>query len=344
MSTVRRVSRREPEPARALHTAHVFTCDNRRRSPTAFTLVELLVVISIIGILVALLLPAVQAAREAARRTACANNLKQLSLAVLTYESSFRTLPPGSTGAMNGNNSFPAGWRDPNNAGLPWGHFGWSAVILPFVEQQNMYDAMNFNVPAYAESIPEDLGWGAERGPAGDPANRYAALNMPSVFYCPSAKRIKVKTQFKDYGINYGTGYTCCPERTQAGMDGVAFVRSAIPLADVTDGTTNTFLFLEFAHFANRSWTSRDTGTNQFFWVHHTSQGYVTCAHANGGAPVPPNDTSYNNRGAHSGHPNGVQATAVDGRVFWVSDNIDFAVYRTMFTRNGGEAADQSRF
>ncbi len=333
MSTICRAAERRATSARAQVRHKALTHVLRSRSPLAFTLVELLVVIAIIGILVALLLPAVQAAREAAWRTACANNLKQLALAVLNYESTFKTLPPGSTGAMTGNGSFPAGWRDPNSAGLPWGHFGWSAVILPFVEQQSMYDSMNFNVPAYAESIPEDLGWGAERGPAGDPANRFAALNMPSVFVCPSAKRIKVKTQFKDYGINYGTAGTCCPERTQAGMDGVAFVRSAIPLADITDGTTHTFLFLEFAHFANRSWTSRDKGTNQFFWVHHTSQGYVTS-----GSSTPPNDTVFNNRGAHSGHPNGVQATAVDGRVFWISDNVDFAVYRSMFSRNGGEA------
>lgn len=304
-----------------------------------FTLVELLVVIAIIGILVALLLPAVQAARESARRMQCSNNLKQMGLAVHNYEFAFHKLPPGSYGPMNANGvtCCPPGWRDPRNAGLPWGHFSWSAVILPFLEQQTLYDQINFNVPAYAESIPEDLGWGAERGPAGNPANRFAANNQPSVYVCPSAYRIKPKNQFKDYGINHGTG-ACCPERRsdKGRFNGVAFVNSYLPLAEVVDGTSNTFLFLEFGHFANRSWTSRNKGTNQFFWVHHVSQGYVACCHHNG-VPTPPNDRSFNNRAAQSAHPGGVQVTMLDGSVKFVSNTVNAAVYRATFTRAGGE-------
>ncbi|MCA9153715.1 MAG: DUF1559 domain-containing protein [Planctomycetales bacterium] len=298
-----------------------------------FTLVELLVVIAIIGVLVAMLLPAVQAAREAARRTECSNNLRQLSLAVLNYEDTFKALPPGSTGGFNGNGNFPSGWCDPSyGCGLPWGHFSWSAIILPFCEQENLYNSIDFNVPAYANSIREN---GSERGPSGNIVNKPACESMPSFFVCPSAHRVKPENEFKDYGMNGGTG-VCCPERSQANMNGIGFVNSWLRLASATDGTSNTFLFLEFSHFGNHSFTGYNEGTNQFFWVHHTSQGYVTAAEHNG-TPTPPNSTFWNHRGSHSDHPTGVQAALLDGHVAFVSDYIDFKVYRATFTRNGDE-------
>jgi prepilin-type N-terminal cleavage/methylation domain-containing protein len=309
----------------------VFRKNSSRRC--GFTLVELLVVIAIIGILVGLMLPAVQAARESARRLECANNLKQLSLGVASYTAAQGVMPPGSTGRMNGNNSFPSGWHDPNHGGgLPWGHFSWSAVILPYVEQQNLYDAIDFTVPAYANSIPENR---SERGPSGHANNRNASMMQPKFFVCPSAHRVKPKNEFKDYGINHGTG-ACCPERTSAGMNGVAWVRSSLKTAAIRDGLSNTFLFLEFAHFGSHSWVNYDEGTNQFLFVHHVSQGYVTCAEHNG-TPTPPNSTSWNHRGAHSDHPGGIQATMCDGRLVWISNHIDFRVYRAMFTRSEGD-------
>lgn len=300
-----------------------------RRSKSAFTLVELLVVIAIIGILVGLMLPAVQAARESARRLQCANNLRQLSLAVANYTTSNTRMPPGSSGAMTGNYSFPSGWSDPNHgSSLPWGHFSWSATILPYLEQQNLYDTINFKVPAYADRIRENNG---NRGPSGNVANRPASNMAPSVFTCPSAHRVGPKNQYKDYGINHGTG-ACCPERTQQGHTGVAWVNSSLPTAKIRDGLSNTFLFLEFAHFGNHSWVNYDEGTNEFFWVHHVSQGYVTCAEHNG-TPTPPNSTTWNHRGAFSDHSGGVQATMCDGHLVWISNHIDFKTYRALFTR-----------
>jgi prepilin-type N-terminal cleavage/methylation domain-containing protein/prepilin-type processing-associated H-X9-DG protein len=305
----------------------------RSHRPAAFTLVELLVVIAIIGILVALMLPAVQSAREAARRLQCMNNLKQLSLAVLNYESAKKVLPPGSFGKWTSDGNFPSGWSDPNVGSIvPWGHFGWPAALLPYMEGQTLYDQIDFTVPAYAESIPEGS---SEKGPAGNVKNKAVASMQPPYLVCPSAHRVKPKNQFKDYGINHGTG-ACCPERTQIGMDGMAFVNSSVDLGEVKDGLSNTFLFLEFAHFGNHSWVNYDSGANQFLWVHHVSQGYVTCAEQDGTA-TPPNSNTYNHRGAHSDHKGGVQVSFGDGHVQFISNHIDFKTYRSLFTRSGGE-------
>jgi prepilin-type N-terminal cleavage/methylation domain-containing protein len=318
----------------------------RRR--TGFTLIELLVVIAIIGILIALLLPAVQKVREAANRISCSNNLKQLALASHNYHDVNKNLPPGSIDPNNPNSSGgPFNPHDPVYGGssLPWGHISWAAAILPFIEENNLFKTMDFTKPAYAANIPEELNSGhgdtQDRGPAvttwlGQPnPNTFAALNMPKIFICPSVP-LTVKfndTRYKDYGINGGTNSQCCPERTQTNQDGVAFLNSRIRIADITDGTSTTFLFLEFAHIANRSWTAAGDGTNQFIWVHHPSQGYVTC-------DTPPNSTAFNNRAAHGLHVGwGVQGVMCDGHVVWVSNSIDYrGVYRPLFTRNKGEA------
>lgn len=297
-----------------------------------FTLVELLVVIAIIGILVGLLLPAVQAAREAARRMSCQNNLKQMGLASHNYADAVKVFPSGSVGATNPDGSCcPVGWRDPRNNGLPWGHFSWAAIILPYMEGGNLFNRINFNVPAYAASIPESEGWGAERGPAGNALNQFAATNMPPFFVCPSSKRVKPETQFKDYAMGSGLG-ACCPERSNNATThvGMGWMNSKVKFGDVSDGTSNTFHFLELAHWARHSWTALNTGCNHFIWVHHTSGGYVDGAR-------PPNDTAANTRAALSSHVGGIQVTLVDGSVRFITQNIDMTVYRSFFTRAGGE-------
>src|SRR5262249_51784532 len=145
----------------------------------------------------------------------------------------------------------------------------------------------------------------------------------------------KPDTQFKDYGINFGTG-TAYPERAYGGTNGVAWVNSKVRLSEITDGTSSTFLLLEFAHFSAHGLVPPGLGTNQFFWVDQNSQGYVASTDLDG-TPAPPNTTTSNNRGAHSDHPAGIQTAMVDGHVAWVPNSIDYMVYKAMFTRAGGE-------
>jgi type II secretory pathway pseudopilin PulG len=306
--------------------------DPKRR--VGLTLVELITVLAIIGALIALLFPAVQRVREVANRTMCANNLRQLALATLNYEQINKSLPPGSKGPMNADGTFPGLWADPQNGShYPWGHFGWPALLLPYLEEENLFRTINFDQPSYAVSIPE--GFTLDRGPAGGGDNRFAATHMPKVFVCPSAIRVKPADQFKDYGINCGTGRHA-PEQTQQDMDGIAFVNSHVRLQEISDGVSNTLLFLEFAHFSTHGSVPEGVGTNQFIWVDHDSQGYVACAEEDG-TPSPPNSTTWGHRGSHSPHPGGVQAIMVDGHMTWLPNAIDYRVYMALFTRAGNE-------
>jgi prepilin-type N-terminal cleavage/methylation domain-containing protein/prepilin-type processing-associated H-X9-DG protein len=310
----------------------------RGESRSAFTLIELLVVIAIIAILIGLLLPAVQKVREAAARTQCVNNLHQLALAFHNYHDSYGYLPSGSSGPMIADFDFPPGWGDPlYGNSLPWGHFSWAALILPYVEQQNLYNTIDFSVNAYAAAIYEDLdgsGNPVNRGPAGNAANSFAALNMPKVFVCPAAipgSTDPSMTAQKDYGVNGGSGI-CCPEREASSppQDGVFWVNSRTRLTDITDGTSQTFLLLEEANWFNHSWLPDSYGSNHFIWVHHPSQGYVQ-------AYALPNSDVWNNRAAMSYHPGGVETAFADGHVYYILNSISFPTYTALFTRNDGD-------
>jgi prepilin-type N-terminal cleavage/methylation domain-containing protein len=300
-----------------------------------FTLIELLVVIAIIAILIGLLLPAVQTARESAARASCSNNLHQLAIAAHAYHDNEGCLPSGSWGPMISNNNFPAGWYDPDyGSGLPYGHFSWAALILPYVEAENLYTQLTFNQPATFAKLYEDVGGSgnpvARVPPTTSAGNTNAANDQPKVFVCPSAIRAQPETSNKDYGINGGTD-VCCPERTSAGQNGIAYVNSRIRLTDVTDGTTSTFLFLEKVNSANQSWIPANLGCNPFYFVHHPSEGYVqsTSPGVNSGA--------WNTRESASDHVGGVNAVMADGRLVWVPNTISFSVYQTYFTIHSGD-------
>ena len=206
-------------------------------SKRAFTLVELLVVIAIIGILIALLLPAVQAAREAARRSQCTNNVKQLSLAVHNYHDTFKRIPSGSLSADPVNYS-TADWcslSTPPRRGAPW-----TVLILPFIEQENLSNrfAMGEQFTATSNIV-------------GSSTNDSLFDLNNAAFQCPSdpnsASDVNNCNYFGVQGGGPGSALSCGSntDRRVFFVTGMMIHNGNLRFASVTDGTSNVFLIGE---------------------------------------------------------------------------------------------------
>jgi prepilin-type N-terminal cleavage/methylation domain-containing protein len=204
-----------------------------------FTLVELLVVIAIIGILVALLLPAVQAAREAARRMSCSNNQKQIALALHNYHDTYKTFPPDAIWINRRTLTGSAASGDQRN-------FTWVALILPFVEQQPLYNSIDFKLPGLPQLVA--------------PGKTLAGVMLPQ-FLCPSDTKFAAQPQIRATSPE-GFGYTSYagamgwdPHRRRFGdpvRAGVFSIIDPVGISDIKDGTTNTILLGETTVGANR--------------------------------------------------------------------------------------------
>ncbi|MFK8112508.1 MAG: DUF1559 domain-containing protein [Rubripirellula sp.] len=209
---------------------------NRIRSGfnAAFTLVELLVVIAIIGIMIGLLLPAVQAVREAARRMQCQNNLRQIGLALHNYHGAFRKFPPGGIAVRP---EVPGGKQ-----------FAWSAFVLPFLDETAVYGKVNFHY-AFDHLI-----------------NVEAAATPIETYLCPSTSRLSPLNRGRgasDYGGIYG-------ERIVSTNDpprGVMIHDQAIRFRDITDGTARTLMISEDANFPDGQWINAKNLFDQAFSI-----------------------------------------------------------------------------
>jgi len=330
----------------------------------AFALVELLVVIAIIGILVGLLLPAVQAAREAARRMSCSNNLKQLSLATLNYESAHKRLP-----GLMGSSTYSV-----------------HARLLPFVEQGNLNNFIDYSRPLLLGPA-----WMARfdirlAGPVSTP--------LP-LLLCPSdgeSPLFPVVYSDGTNGVSAGTNYffsigsgrdTHYDDRFPT--DGMIWERSFTSLARCTDGTSNTALVSEGLlgnkltqtampnrqglrrMSANWGGTSSNpngpgfikgglisnpdlstvfpaeitsySGTRGQSWIRGVPFATITNGYLTPNNPIP--DVAMHGRGFYatrSNHTGGVQIGFLDGSIRFVSDSVDVIAYRNSFSANAGEA------
>jgi prepilin-type N-terminal cleavage/methylation domain-containing protein/prepilin-type processing-associated H-X9-DG protein len=312
---------------------------NRRH---AFTLVELLVVIAIIGILVGLLLPAVQAAREAGRRMSCSNNLKQIGLAMQNHHAAKNAFPPGR------GTPFPL-------------VFSTHAYLLPYLEKANLESLVDYNLPP--------LTFGSFSGAN----NAKAATTSVEIFKCPSdaanGRVPGLSFGTTNYVANVGSG-TINSGNLGNGGDGVFFNGNPMSFHDLTDGSSNTVAFSE--SILGNGQTSGGTPPNDPARevLEIAAGGQPTAANCGSGGGSWSGqrgakwinghygDTLYNhfytpnaaqwdcgngfhNMGltaARSQHNGGVMVLLCDGSVRFVSNNVSLTVWRAIATRAQGEA------
>lgn len=331
---------------------------SRRRSH-GFTLVELLVVIAIIGVLVALLLPAVQMAREAARRTSCGNNLRQIGLAMMNFEGTHQVFPPS--------------WSltEPNASG---GIDGWSAQarILPYLEQGPLEGYIDFS---QSYGLVSNILIGGR-------AQKLSSARVPT-YLCPNEQRDMVRTSGGvavhyplNYAVNAGTWMVFDPT-TQRPGDGAFGPIAGLTHGSYTDGHSNTLMAAEVKgwtpYFRNAGISGSlpgpsvdqvcqlggdfKTDSGHTEWVdgrvHQTAftswftpNTQVLCQQSNGVFDVDwtnmqegKSDTvrTYAAVTARSYHPTGINVVMMDGSVHFVNNSISLATWRALSTRQGQE-------
>ena len=323
---------------------------SRRDATTrhGFTLVELLVVIAIIGILVALLLPAIQAAREAARRTQCLNNLKQMGLSLSNYESSRKSFPRGRWNLLTTDAGKHAVTDRP---AMKSNDHSWQVVVLPYAEEQSIASQYNLK----KEWFHAD--------------NRLPVSVALKVFVCPTTpEQSRYDTQFTsdakpaagDYGCTNGVGQAVWNFAPQLGLYpgdvslgednpqviGVltkAMLRAPCRVKDITDGTSKTMLIVEDAGRPDRYTDGRPGDQNGKLVSVNAGTGW---ADPDSGFTLntQPVVNHHNDGEIYAFHTGGAQACFADGSGRFLASSLETAVGIALITRAGGEAVDLNTY
>jgi prepilin-type N-terminal cleavage/methylation domain-containing protein/prepilin-type processing-associated H-X9-DG protein len=307
------------------------------RMRTAFTLVELLVVIAIIGVLVALLLPAVQAAREAARRMQCGNNLKQLVLAAHNHHDTYNTFPAGRRGCDGSGTPCNGMTQTDVNRG------GASAFVsfLPFLEQSNIHKSIGITEATVPWPTTDNSTWRAH--------NKIALESRLKMFVCPSDT---AKDFITNGAINPAVGSYALVAGSNGPSQGISsavkFDNTGLFLyfnqkrmADIIDGTSNTLAIGEVrdGHLGNNPnvWSVGSRHAHCLRTTENpinTAPGLGITYSASGSAPL--------NGAFMSRHPGGANFALADGSVRLLTQNMDITLYRGLSTIAGGEVVSQN--
>jgi prepilin-type N-terminal cleavage/methylation domain-containing protein/prepilin-type processing-associated H-X9-DG protein len=321
------------------------------RLRAAFTLVELLVVIAIIGVLVALLLPAVQTAREASRRTACANNIKQIAMGMQMHHDVFLKLPSGGD----------------QNSGVRY-VIGWPGHIFPFIEQKNLRDQIDgMTTNALLTIMP----WRFTAAPHN--GDKPVFTDALKVFQCPSSELGKkspdawntanpdinaVNQAPLHYRANGGSATSELFQGNQSRhawwcKSGVIYPKSTVRFADITDGTTNTLLVGETSSAFGRPMFSRSWGSIQpWTWGYYNypaqtnppdeGLGWLMIDHKVVTYPIGYTGSFFTNETPFtSAHPGGVNMSLVDGSTRFMTKQTPLATLQAMATRGDGETFNE---